>query len=302
MLHASHIPTWEHLDFGLLPVAYDDGYQIGIDRPDFFADVRTRRAIAYCIDRQHIVDTVFFGLYEVADNYLAPAHPLYAPSVSQYPFDPATGKALLEKAGWHEMGRHALFPREAQGIPNIPDGTPFAFTLHTTNSTLRQQAAQLMAEDLAQCGIQVALSFEEPDAFFADGRQGTVFGRNFEMAEFAWLSGVTPPCNLFLSDQIPGYGDGNWIAGDNNTGYTSPAFDEACRLALSLLPGQSGYEDAHHLAQQIITEDLPVIPLYFRFQLTASRPDFCGHVMDPTARSDFWNLESYNYGDDCPGG
>ena len=42
--------VWEHVDFGINPVP-------DYDRPDFFEDVRTRQAIAHCLDRQSVVDT-----------------------------------------------------------------------------------------------------------------------------------------------------------------------------------------------------------------------------------------------------
>jgi peptide/nickel transport system substrate-binding protein len=44
--------TWEHIDFGIQPIEYDDGYNQGSDRPDFFSDLRTREAFTLCMDRQ----------------------------------------------------------------------------------------------------------------------------------------------------------------------------------------------------------------------------------------------------------
>ena len=44
---------WEHLDFGIVPASYDDGYNAYIgDRPDFFGDLRTRQAFTMCMDRK----------------------------------------------------------------------------------------------------------------------------------------------------------------------------------------------------------------------------------------------------------
>ncbi|HLF89603.1 MAG TPA: ABC transporter substrate-binding protein, partial [Anaerolineales bacterium] len=297
--------VWEHADFGIAAVMYDDGYQLGIDRPDFFGDVRSRRAIAYCMDRQQIVDTVLFGQSEVPNTYLPSTHPLYHPNAPQYPFDPTAGMALLDEVGWRDMDGDPGTPRVAQGISSVPDGTPLSFSYWTTTSTQRQQAAQILADSLAQCGIQLNLQTWETADLFADGPDGPLFGRNFDMTQFAWLTGVTPPCDLYLTEQIPGEDvtrfPYRW-GGTNLTGYSNPAFDEACQRALSLLPGQPGYEDAHHLAQQIFAEDLPVIPLYLRIRVTATRPDFCGHSMDSTADSDFWNIEEYDYGVGCTGG
>ena len=61
--------AWEHIDFGIEPASYDDGYQPAFDRPDLFGDARLRQAFALCIDRQRIVDTVLDGLSAVPDSY-----------------------------------------------------------------------------------------------------------------------------------------------------------------------------------------------------------------------------------------
>jgi hypothetical protein len=34
-------------------------------------------------------------------------------------------------------------------------------------------------------------------------------------------------------------------------------------------------------------------------KMTITRPDFCGMEMDVTARTPLWNLEAFNYGEDC---
>ena len=115
---------WEHLDFGIQPRAYDDGYQIGVDRPDFFSDVRTRQAFAMCMDRQALVDNITFGQSMVIDTYLPPQHPLYNREVRHYDFDVATGSALLEEVGWLDEDNNPSTPRIAQGVANVPDGTP----------------------------------------------------------------------------------------------------------------------------------------------------------------------------------
>ena len=99
---------------------YDDGYQLGVDRPGFFSDVRTRQAFAMCMDRQALVDTLLFGQSVVIDTYLSPQHPLYNPDVRHYEFDVAEGSALLEEMGWVDDDDDANTPRIAQGVANVP--------------------------------------------------------------------------------------------------------------------------------------------------------------------------------------
>lgn len=311
-LRAYIVPStvWEHADFSIRPLAYDDGYQPGVDRPDFFGDVRVRRAIALCMDRQQIVGKVLHGLSSVPDSYIPHEHPLYNPNVARYPFDVAAGSALLQEVGWVDHDGNPTTPRIAQGVANIPDGTPFEFTYVTTTAQQRQQAAQILANSLAQCGLRVNLDFIEPNELFAEGPQGHLFGRRFEMAQFAWMTGVTPPCQLYLSEQISG--DPNLLdennqpifpygwSGTNLTGYSNPEYDRACRTALATLPGQPDYLENHLKAQEIFADELPVVPLYVRLKAAATRDDLCGFTMDASTYSEFWNIESFDYGEGCP--
>ena len=191
----------------------------------------------------------------------------------------------------------------------MPNGTPLVFNYWTTTATQRKQVATILTESLAQCGIQLNVEYFPAAELFADPPDGLLFSRRFDMAEFAWLTGVKPPCDLFTAENIPGdpealRPDGQprfpkgW-SGQNDTGYSNPEFDRACRTAQAALPGESGYVETNFKAQEIFAQDLPVIPLFLRLKVTASRADLCGYDMDPTARSDTWNIEGFDERVDC---
>lgn len=314
--------VWEHADLGINPVFYDDGWQEG-ERPAFFSDVRTRKGIAMCMDRQAVVDTVMFGQSIVLDTYLPPQHPQFNADVTSYPFDVEAGSAMLESAGWVDDDGDPATPRVYQGEhPWIPQGTPLEFNYWTTSATQRQQATQVLQQSLAQCGVKVNLEYWSPGEYFADGPDGPLFGRRFDIGQFAWLTGVEPPCDLFISDAIPGEGDltvGDvpWLSealpdkdpaapafpfawgGWNDPGFADPEYDAACKAAMSALPGQPAYDEMHKKAQEIFADKLPVVPLYLRLKLAATRPDMCNFIMDPTANSEMWNIEEFDYGEGC---
>lgn len=63
------------------------------------SDVRVRQALAYAIDKQLIVDSVFGG-YAIAADGLLPNGPFKSPNLNAYPYDPEKAKALLAEAGW----------------------------------------------------------------------------------------------------------------------------------------------------------------------------------------------------------
>src|SRR6185503_625804 len=98
-LLTSQTMTMEWLGLGITPATYDDGFNSREDRPDFFGDERTRQAIALCLDRQKVVDTVLFGLSQVPNSYIPSDHPLYNSNIQTYEFNPTAGIQLLEQAG-----------------------------------------------------------------------------------------------------------------------------------------------------------------------------------------------------------
>lgn len=306
--------TWEHVDFGIQHISYDDGYNPGAgDRPNFFGDVRTRHAFAMCMDRQGMVDAAFFGQSIVIDTYLPPQHPLFNENAVHYDFDVEAGGALLEEVGWVDADGDPTTPRVSQGVEGVPDGTPLVVTYETTSATLRMQITQILQQSMAQCGIQADLAYYPASEWFADGPEGKLFGRRTDLGQFAWLTGVEPPCELYRSDGVPGAPDGTWISvlrpedgektfpfgwgGQNNPGFYDPDFDAACNRAVTALPGQPAYEEGHLEAQIIFAEQLPVVPLALRLKLAATRPDMCNFIMDPTNNSEMWNIEEFDYGD-----
>lgn len=313
--------VWEHIDFSFAHFTWDDGYdQAAGDRADFFGDVRTRRAFAMCFDRQAVVDTVMYGQSIVLHSYLPPQHPLFNANVRQYPFDVEAGSALLEEAGWIDEDGDGI--REAHGVSNVIDGTPLSVNYWTTSATQRQQATQILAQTAAECGIDVKLEYWDSTEYFARNQDGPLNGRKFDLGQFAWLSGVQPPCDLFITDGIPGDSSAQvkdipWLyeilgeesadvypftagwGGWNRTAFSDPEYDSVCKTAISALPGQPAYVENHLLVQELFAEKLPTVPLYLRLKLAATRVDMCSFVMDPTANSEFWNIEEFGYGPLC---
>ena len=295
--------TWEHLDFNIEPAqsiinsGAFAGWDLDGDGQGPFGDVRLRLAFAMCLDRQALVDQLFLGQSLVPDTFLPPDHPLFDSQAVHWPYDPAAAAALLDEIGWKDTDNDPSTPRLASGVLGVPDGTPLAMNLETTTAEIRQQVFDILSQNLAGCGIQVNFKPYETVDFFQVGVDGRVYGRLFDLAEFAWMYATYPPCDLFLSNQVPA--DANNWSGSNNPGFNNPAYDAACTTQLQSLPGGADFDQAVMEAQRIFADQLPVIPLYVREIHAAARPDMCGYSLDPTSTSDFSNLEAFDYGPGC---
>jgi peptide/nickel transport system substrate-binding protein len=215
---------------------------------------------------------------------------LYPEGLTEWAYDVDGANAMLEEAGFVDS--------DGDGIREHPEtGVPFKVTLGTTTGNeMRQQLTQIFKENMLQCGIDIELYYLPSGEWFADGPEGVLFGRRFDLGEFAWLTGVEPSCNLYMTSSITGpieEGWGGW-GNANETGWSNEDFDAACNRALSSLPGTVDYEEGHKDAQRIFSEQVPVIPLFLRLKVAAARPEVMNFGVDPTENSELWNIYEFD--------
>jgi len=283
----------------LTPASYDDGYDTLYqkDRQNIFGDTHTRQGIAYCLDRQSVVNNVLFGLTTVPNTYLPVDHPLYDPAIDPIPFDPSVGISLLEQAGWRDTDGKPETPRQAVTVKNVAAGTPLQLTYYTTGATQRRQVTDILAQSLAQCGIGIEAHYFDQNDLYASGPSGLLFGRRFDLIEYAMgVNGIEPPCGWFTTDEIPSASNA-WI-GTNVTGYQNPEYDAYCRAAQLSLPGEQAYTDNYRQTEVLFSTELPAIPLYYRLRVAAARTGICHFDLDPTANP-LWNIEAIDSGEGC---
>ena len=286
--------AWDLLELDIAPLSPD--------RPVFFASKEVRQAVALCIDRQALVESLSGGQMQVADLYVPSDHPLYNPEAKHYSYDTQAASDQLASAGWLDTDNDVSTPRIAQSVTGIADGTSFTIQYLTSDDAEHQVAALLIQANLKQCGIQADISLQPVQQYLASGPDGPVFGREFDLAQFAWMTAVEPPCSLYLTNEIPGpyptYPIG-W-GGVNASGYSNPEYDRACLEAINSLPDMPQHTQMHAGTQVIFAEDLPAIPLYWHYRAVVGRPDLCGLPQQSGAESILSDLELFNYGEGCP--
>ncbi|MFN8380411.1 MAG: ABC transporter substrate-binding protein [Anaerolineales bacterium] len=287
----------EWLGLGLIPASYDNGYEIQKDRQNFFADQHTRQGIAYCLDRQSVVDTVLFGLTTVPTTYVPVDHPLYDPNIEATPYDPVVGLSLLKLAGWQDVDEDPSTPLRAINVDKVAYNTPLELNYYTTTSTQRRQVVDILQKSLSNCGIGLKVQYFSQNDLYASGPKGLLFGRNFDMAEYALgVNGIEPSCGWFTTAEIPN--ESNLWSGTNLSGYSNPDYDTACLASRQALSDEQDYIDFNRQTQNIFSADLPAIPLYYRLRVAATRPDICNFDLDSTANP-LWNIEAIAKGEDC---
>lgn len=276
-----------------------DNYGDGRGRLDWFEDVRVRQALALCLNRQRMVGVLFNGRSTLMHAQIPAVHPLFPPEIQIWPYDVAAANDLLDAAGYRDTNRDGW--RE-----DLLTGQPFQVRFTTTTQIgLNQQLANLVQDDLRQCGIDVQIELLPVSQWYGNGEESPLFGRRFDMGQIAWPVSEQSYCHLFASWEITGPADrlnplndtpyAGWD-GLNNTGWSLPAYDAACRKARDLLPGMPGYVENFQETQLLLARELPMIPLFMRAKLALAQPQVHHFQLDPTQESELWNLFALDLG------
>jgi len=115
----------------------------------WFRNVQFRKAVAYAIDRQSMVDVLMNGLGIPQWSPVGPGSPFFHnPDVPKYPYNPRKAKEILAEAGFKDIN--------GDGYLEDPDGNTVEFDL-TTNSenTVRIRMAEMIRKDLERIGMKV---------------------------------------------------------------------------------------------------------------------------------------------------
>ncbi len=285
--------SWEQITLGI--ASLDE------NRPAWLAQSAVRQAVAACLDRQSIAASVLAGWAQPATGIWPPGWPGLADDTG-LGFDPSTGQALLEGAGWLDIDGNPATPRTALAVPGVADGTPLILEYLTSTEAERRLVAQQVQASLAACGIGLQPVYQQPAEYLAAGPDGAVFGRRFDLAQFAWPATGGKLCGLFLSREIsasPSEAVKGW-GGANAGGYDSALYDQACLDGLAALPDDAQRSQAMKQVQSAFVSDAPAVPLYWRPKLLAARPDLCGIALDASVQIPLWNLEVLDIGEACP--
>lgn len=258
---------------------------LNLDNP-ILADKRVRKALLHALDRETISAQLFQGRQPVAHASVSPLDSVNNPATPTYAYDPAKAKALLDEAGWSVMRR---------GRRQNADGERLTLEIMTTaGNRSRELVQQVLQSQWRQIGIDITIRNQPARVFFGE----TVSRRKFPaMAMFAWISSPeSVPLTTLSSTQIPTEANG-W-SGQNYTGFNNPEMD----ALIDGIERELDFERRKELwarLQVLYTEELPVLPLYWRANafplpkwLKGVRPT--GHQLTTTLWIEEWRVEGRN--------
>jgi peptide/nickel transport system substrate-binding protein len=233
---------WERLNLNL-----DD---------EFLRDKRVRQALAHGINREEITARLFQGKQPVAHTWLPPAHPAHHPNVRKYAYDPGRARQLLQEAG---------FTPGPDGILRSPAGKRLELTIiSTAGNAVREQVEQIMQAQLREVGIDLRINNVPASVLIGQ----IIRRRTYQITMYANFFGPTTLGSFFHSSQIPS--EANNFEGGNHMGWRNAENDRLLDQIAEELDETRRIRLLRR-QQELVAEDLPVIPLYFRLYLTTAK-------------------------------
>jgi peptide/nickel transport system substrate-binding protein len=200
------------------------------------ANAKLRKALAYAVNRQKIMDTLLGGNASPAQSLLLDSHPaVYKAKIEK--FNPKKAIKILEEIGYKAD----------------KNGERLALHMSVTTNPFVLRIAQIIQQQLKAVGIKVTIASSEWGSFYGNIKKG-----NFESYILTWVGRFQPDIfhTLFHSSMKPPHGA-------NRGRYDNPKMD----MLLDIIkndPNQTAIQRAAVLVQTLQDKEKIYLPLWRR--------------------------------------
>lgn len=196
-----------------------------LDKPEF------RRALSMAIHRENIVRQIVRGNQQPAYSFVPPGLP-----------------------GWPEKNWFSYHPEEARNLletidvsaATLPANIRYLFNTQEVNTAVAEAITRMWQEQL---GLNIPTTNQEWKVYLESRRN-----RNYQILRASWIGDYPDPVTflgLWTSDST-----------NNTTGWSHPEYDQLLKQAAQTTDPNQRYALLSQ-AEQILMEEMPVIPLYF---------------------------------------
>lgn len=238
-----------------------------------FQDKAVREALYAAMDKDNIINTVYYGLHSPTESYLSSRSWAFNPDLEKQVFDVEKAKQILDEAGW------------APGADGIreKDGVKLSFTNSTTaGNKVREQAQQYLQQTWKEAGVDMQIN-NMPAA--------VIWGDYYNQSQYdsVMIGLIHPPdpdgTSRFGSDYIPAQGGG----GQNTMQYKNPDLDKLWEEGVKEID-QEKRKEIYLEAQQILRDDLAYLPIFQYVMPEGTKAGLENYKQNAFVVSNNWNV------------
>ena len=246
------------------------------NRDSILADARIRKALAYSIDYDGILNEVMQGLARRATGPIHPDKPYYDAALQPIKQDVNQSLSLIQQAGWKDTN--------GNGTPDKMIGgkrEELKLEIKITNKEEGMAIANIVKENAAKAGFEIDIVVVDPSQLQQDVRQN-----NFELLPLrvrAFPSADDPFPIWHSSNDRQG--------GSNRSGFHNAELDQVLEELLTTENSETRDADYKRF-QEILYDQQPAIFLYvpleriigsqrIELQTSARRPGYFENLLKP---------------------
>lgn len=225
-----------------------------------FVSRKVRQALTMAINRQEIVDGLWYGMAQICIGPVIPQISwAYNSEIQPYPYNPERARQLLAEEGWADHDGDGWLDR---------DGRKFQFELKLNlGNQIREDISVMVQRDLAAIGIKVIPRILEWSVFIDQTED-----KDFDACILAWQTDFeVNPTDIFHSKAI----DGKY----NMVSYSNPEADRLMDEGRRCVDRQRAGEIWRRF-QEVIHRDQPYTFLYVPLRINAIHKRIRGVHMD----------------------
>ncbi|KQL43447.1 ABC transporter substrate-binding protein [Brevibacillus choshinensis] len=242
------------------PIAGTYWYKFNTEKAPF-NNVKIRKAFTYAIDRQALIDNVLQTGQIPATGAVPPSMALNKDGYFKDK-DLETAKKLLEEG------------MKEEGLTKMPTVT----LSYNTSEGHKKIAEAIQDQWKKQLGVDVKIENKEWKVYLEDLHQG-----NFQIGRMGWLGDFNDPINF-----LELYKDKK--GGNNDTNWENPKYKELLnQSALEKDPEKRKAILAQ--AEQILMDEMPIMPIYFYTDSWVQNDKVSGIVIDGLGAVDYKNAD-----------
>ncbi|MFI8491785.1 oligopeptide ABC transporter substrate-binding protein [Peribacillus butanolivorans] len=231
-----------------------------MDNPKF-EDKRLRQAMAYAINNEEVGEKMYKGLRFPANSVITPNFKYNNKDVKPYEFDPEKAKKLLDEAGYVDTNK--------DGLREDPDGKEFKINFASmSGGDIAEPLTNYYIQQWQEVGLDVQMldgRLHEFNSFYDLLKKDN---EEVDIYQAAWGVASDPdPSGLWSKSAAFNYT--RWVNDKNDEllakGISEEAFDDQYRI------------DTYNEWQELIHEEVPIIPTLFRYTTTGVNKRVSGY-------------------------
>jgi len=205
------------------------------------SDKRVRRALAYAINVEELIETVYNGMGETFASPVHPSFSYYNQDLEPIPYDPEKARALLEEAGWVDSNNNGIADKVINGRL---EELSLNYKIVAGRDNI-QSAALLVQESAKRAGFDIQIEGKEFAVLADDFKR-----RDFELAP--WGKTISPSLWEPRQDFHSG--------GDDRAGFASPESD-ALIDQIQVTLDEQARNKLYKQLQAMLYDEMPLVYL-----------------------------------------